>query len=161
MTLATVVETFVAGFVGATSMSLVMGAVHATGYANADMIRALGSLVTRRSEGAFGWGLAIHLVSGMLFAIPYTMVLGGMPEKSLLMSAGLGGLMGLAHGLVMSLVLLGVVTERHPLERFRGAGFEVATAHIVGHVAYGIGVGVVAGALSIDWGLHLGTASLV
>lgn len=151
------VETFVAGLVGATSMSLVMAVIHATGYANADMIRALGSLLTRKPEGSFATGLGLHLLSGMLFAIPYTVVLGGMPEKSLLMSAGLGGLLGLAHGLVMSLVLLGVVTERHPLERFRGAGFEVAIAHIAGHVAYGIGVGLVAHALSIDWGLHLGS----
>ena len=155
MDFATVLETFVAGFVGATAMSLAMGAVHATGYANADMIRALGSLVTRRYEGAFGWGLAIHLLSGMLFAIPYTAILGGLPHMSLLMSAGLGGLMGLVHGLVMSLILLGVVTERHPMKRFQGAGFEVAIAHIVGHLAYGVAVGLVSHALSIDWGLRL------
>jgi uncharacterized membrane protein YagU involved in acid resistance len=159
MSLTTVIETFVAGFVGAISMSAVMGAIHATGYANADMIRALGSLVTRKVEGSFGMGLAIHLLSGMLFAIPYTLVLGGMPTKSLLMSAGLGAMIGLAHGLLMSLVLLGMVTERHPVPRFRVAGFEVAIAHIAGHVAYGIGVGVVAHALSIDWGLHMGAAA--
>ena len=151
----TVLATFVAGGVGAISMSLAMGAIHATGYANADMIRALGSLVTRKYEGSFGWGLVIHLLSGMLFAIPYAAVLGGFAEKSLLMSAGLGGLLGLVHGLVMSLILLGVVTERHPMNRFKSAGFEVAIAHIVGHVAYGIGVGAVAHALTIDCGLRL------
>ena len=132
-----------------------MAAIHATGYANADMIRAIGSLVTRKYEGSFGWGLAIHLVSGMLFAIPYTVVLCGLGPMSLAMSVGLGGLMGLVHGLVMSLVLLGLVTERHPMKRFQNAGFEVAVAHIVGHVAYGIGVGAVAYALTIDCGLRL------
>ena len=123
------------------------------------MIRALGSLVTRRYGGSFGWGLVIHLLSGMLFAIPYTAILGGLGPMGLLMSAGLGGIMGLFHGFVMSLVLLGVVTERHPLKRFQKAGFEVAIAHIVGHVAYGIAVGVVGHALSIDWGLRLASSS--
>ena len=159
MNLATVVETFAAGFVGASSMSAVMGIIHGTGYANADMIRAIGSLVTRKYEGSFGWGLAIHLLSGMLFAIPYTAIIGAFGEKSLLMSTGLGGLMGLMHGLVMSLILLGMVTERHPMNRFKQAGFEVAIAHVVGHIAYGIGVGAVTYALSIDWGLRLGSAA--
>ena len=158
MSVATWIETFVAGLVGATSMSLVMGAIHASGYANADMIRALGSLVTRRSEGSFPMGLGIHLVSGMLFAIPYTAVLGGFPAMSLLMSSALGGVMGLVHGLVMSLALLSVVARRHPMERFREAGFEVAIAHVVGHAAYGVAVGALTQALSIDWGLRLGGA---
>lgn len=155
MNWSTLFETFAAGLVGASSMSLVMATIHSTGYANADMIRAIGSLITRKYEGSFGWGLAIHLVSGMLFAIPYTAVLSALGPMSLLMSIGLSGLMGLVHGFVMSLILLGVVTERHPMNRFQKAGFEVAIAHIVGHVAYGIGVGAVAYALSIDWGMRL------
>lgn len=159
MSAATVIETFVAGMVGAASMSVVMGAIHASGYANADMIRALGSLVTRRSEGSFATGLGIHLLSGMLFAIPYTAILGAFPAMSLLMSTGLGGVMGLMHGLVMSLALLSVVSRRHPLERFREAGVEVAIAHIAGHVAYGLAVGALTQAFSIDWGLRAGGAA--
>lgn len=36
---------------------------------------------------------------------------------------------------------MALVAERHPVEKFRRAGPEVAAAHIVGHVAYGLGVG--------------------
>ena len=64
-----------------------MGGIHASGYANADMIRALGSLVTRRYEGSFATGLGIHLVSAMLFAIPYTAILGAFPAMSPMMWA--------------------------------------------------------------------------
>jgi hypothetical protein len=37
------------------------------------------------------------------------------------------------------------VAETHPVERFRTAGVEVAAAHVAGHLAYGMGVGLVAG----------------
>ncbi len=40
-----------------------------------------------------------------------------------------------------------IVSDKHPLEEFRGADFEVAVAHIVGHVAYGVGVGLVVAVL--------------
>ena len=63
--------------------------------------------------------------------------------------------MGFVHGFVISFVLIAVVAGRHPVEQFRSAGFEVAAAHIVGHVAYGLGVGLVAGLASLDWGFRL------
>jgi hypothetical protein len=59
--------------------------------------------------------------------------------------------MGLVHGLVVALALLAVVTKRHPVERFRNAEFEVAVAHIVGHVAYGFGVGLMILVFDIHW----------
>jgi hypothetical protein len=49
----------------------------------------------------------------------------------------------------MSFVLMAVVAERHPVERFRSAGPEVGAAHILGHVAYGLGVGLMAWLLGV------------
>jgi hypothetical protein len=153
--LTTLLQTLVAGLVGTSLMSFSMTAVHRSGWANADMVRALGSLVTRSLERALGWGLLIHNVSGVLFAIPYAAVLGALAGSGALLLVGLGAMLGFAHGLVVSLLLLAVVAEKHPLERFRKAGFEVAVAHILGHVAYGVGVASVVGLLGIDWGLRL------
>ena len=144
-----------AGLVGTAGMSLSMGFIHAKGWANADMIRALGSLVTRSYERSFGPGLGIHLVGGQLFAVPYAVILGAFGETSFLTRLVLGAVLGLVHGLVMSLLLLVAVSERHPVEEFQEAGLEVAGAHVVGHVAYGIGVAVVVAALGIDWGIRL------
>jgi len=42
-------------------------------------------------------------------------------------------------------LLVVIVAEHHPIEQFHGAGFEVAIAHFVGHVIYGILVGLVVG----------------
>ena len=141
--LETAIQILLAGVLGTVLMSVTMGTIHAAGWANADMIRALGSLVTRRREGAFAAGLGIHLVAGALFAVPYTLILGALSGGGFLMTLGLGALLGLVHGIVMALVLLAVVSEKHPLEEFRETDFEVAVAHIVGHVAYGVGVGLV------------------
>lgn len=151
----TLVATFFAGIVGTLFMSVVMTVVHRSGWANADMIRALGSLITRSRENALGWGLVIHFVSGMLFAIPYTVVLSAFGGHGLPLTLGLGILMGLAHGIVMSLLLLAVVSEKHPVAQFQKAGFEVAVAHIVGHVAYGFGVALMVAVLHIDWGVRI------
>ena len=131
------------GIAGTLLMSAVMTLIHRSNWANADMIRALGSYVTRRYENALAPGLVIHLASGILFAFPYTVALGLINATS---SAGLilgGGLLGLVHGFAMSFILLAAVSEKHPVEQFRGAGLEVGVAHIVGHVFYGLGVGVV------------------
>jgi hypothetical protein len=53
-----------AGVVGSLFMTGAMWFVHRAGWANADMTRALGSLVTRRYESSFWPGLLVHLVAG-------------------------------------------------------------------------------------------------
>ncbi len=151
----TFVETMIAGLVGTSLMSVTMVGIHTLGWANADMIRGLGSLLTGSLEKALVPGLLIHLASGVvIFAIPYAAVLGAFGTSAPLTTVAIGAVMGLMHGLGMSLVLLSVVSRRHPLAEFREAGFEVAAAHIAGHVAYGIGVAIVVLAFGINWGLR-------
>ena len=53
--------------------------------------------------------------------------------------------MGIFHGIVVSMVLVMAVSDSHPLEQFREAGFGVAISHFIGHVVYGLTVGIVFG----------------
>jgi hypothetical protein len=43
---------------------------------------------------------------------------------------------------VVSLLLVIVVAEHHPLERFREAGFRVGVTHVAAHVVYGLVLGI-------------------
>lgn len=134
-------HTLFAGLVGTLLMSTVMVFIHRAGWANADMIRAVGSLVTRSYHDALIPGLSLHFIAGALFAIPYALILNATGMTAPLALTVIGAALGLFHGAAMSFVLLALVAERHPLTQFRDAGFEVAAAHLVGHVAYGFGVG--------------------
>jgi hypothetical protein len=55
-------------------------------------------------------------------------------------------LSGPFHGSVVSLMLVVLMAEHHPLERFREAGLRVAVTHVAAHIVYGFVVG---GALSM------------
>jgi hypothetical protein len=133
-----------AGFAGTAMMTGVMWFIHRSGWANADMIRALGSLVTRRYDNSLAPGLAMHFTAGCIFAVAYLLILRAVETHSGAATIAVSTALGLFHGAAMSFILLALVAETHPVERFRTAGFEVAAAHVVGHVAYGIGVGLVA-----------------
>ncbi len=135
----------VAGFVGTTLMTGAMWFIHRSGWANADMTRALGSLITRRYENSLLPGLAIHFSAGCIFAIGYLLVLRSLDLQSIRASIGVGTALGAFHGAAMGFILMALVADTHPVERFRTAGVEVAAAHVVGHLAYGMGVGFVAG----------------
>ncbi|HXV14272.1 MAG TPA: DUF6789 family protein [Candidatus Krumholzibacteria bacterium] len=137
----------VAGLVGTALMTGVMWFIHRSGWANADMSRALGSLVTRRYENSLLPGIAIHFAGGCVFAIGYLLVFRSLDLNSIRASVAVGAALGAFHGAAMSFILMALVAETHPVERFRTAGVEVAAAHVVGHLAYGMGVGLVAGLL--------------
>jgi uncharacterized membrane protein YagU involved in acid resistance len=134
-----------AGFVGTAMMTGVMWFIHRSGWANADMTRALGSLVTRRYENSLLPGIALHFTVGCIFAIGYLLIFRSLDLNSIRASIAIGTALGAFHGAAMSFILMALVAETHPVERFRQAGIEVAAAHVVGHLAYGMGVGFVAG----------------
>ncbi|MCI0451427.1 MAG: hypothetical protein L0Z51_03420 [Candidatus Latescibacteria bacterium] len=136
-----------AGLVGTALMTGVMWFIHRSGWANADMSRALGSLVTRRYENSLLPGIAIHFAGGCVFAIGYLLIFRSLDLHSVRASVAVGTALGAFHGAAMSFILMALVAETHPVERFRTAGVEVAAAHVVGHLAYGMGVGLIAGLL--------------
>jgi len=151
----TVFNTVLAGLVATLGMSLVMYSIHAMGIANADMVRALGSLLTREKKKSMSAGFITHLVSGIMFAFPYAIVLSAFPQSHMVAPLALGALLGLFHGFVFSFVMIALVAENHPLEEYRKVGFSVAVAHIAGHVVYGVLVGLLVFALPISYGFQL------
>lgn len=136
----------VAGVLGGLAMELVMLLIARAGLARGgDMILALGSLLTKSRDNAYRVGLVIHATAAIGFALVYTLlcvVLGytGLPQSLML---GLGA--GVLHGLVVSLMLVWVVADRHPLEEFKEADLLVGLSHLAGHVAYGAVIGLVVG----------------
>ncbi len=149
-----ILETIVAGVAGTALMTLLMMVITHVGWARADMIRALGSLVTKSYERSLAPGLLIHFASGIIFAFPYVLVLGGIDLPSAGAVIGVGALVGFVHGFVMSFLLIAAVAEKHPLQQFQDAGFGVAAAHVLGHVGYGVGVAAAAAGMAIDFGFR-------
>lgn len=140
----TLVSIIIAGFLGTSVMSLIMWLITKKGIANADMIRAIGSLLSDY-ESSFSTGIKIHYAVGILVAFIYTAFISLLAPTSLAGSLGTGTMIGLFHGVAFAFVLVVAVAEHHPIERFRNAGLEVAIAHLVGHVIYGFIVGLIVG----------------
>jgi len=80
-----------------------------------------------------------------MFAFLYVILISLFAPTSLAAAIGAGAMIGVFHGVAFGFLLVVTVAEHHPLEQFRSAGFEVAIAHFVGHVIYGLLVGLVVG----------------
>lgn len=139
------VTVLVAGVLGALVVEGVLWVIGRRGWARADMIVALGSLVTRRRENAFAVGLVIHLIASVLFAFVYAALMGKLGFTELPSSMMLGIGIGFVHGLVVSLGLVWVVAEQHPLEEYNEAGLAIGLSHLIAHVAFGAALGLVVG----------------
>jgi hypothetical protein len=135
----------VAGVLGCCAMVGIMRLITRAEWARYDMIVAVGSMVTRTREGAFRVGGLIHVVSAAAFALLYTMLMWkfGLAHFPTAFFAGVG--FGIVHGIIVSLMLVWIVAERHPLVEFQEAGLAVGLVHFAGHVAYGAVVGLVIG----------------
>ncbi len=149
-----IVTTILAGLLSTAAMSGFLYLVHFSGAANADMIRALGSMLTKNFDNAMLAGLVTHAISGVMFAFPYAIVLGLAPVSGYATTA-VGGLVGFFHGFVFSFMLIALIAESHPIERFRNAGVSVAVVHLLAHVVYGSMMGFAVTAFAIDFGITL------
>lgn len=131
----------IAGLVGAVAMIAVMSFITKAGWGHGNMLVALGSLLTRSRDNAITIGSIAHIVVGIGFGLLYTFLLyqAGLTTIGATLPAGIA--IGAVHGLVVSLTLVWVVAEAHPLEEYSNAGFEVGLTHMAGHVAYGAAVG--------------------
>ena len=144
--------TLAAGVIATGLMTAVLYSIHWRGFANADMLRALGSILTRTEAKALLPGTLLHFLFGIVFAFIYVGFWSALPIAALWTYLAMGVIFGLGHGLVVSFALVILVAEHHPLQRFQQAGMGVAIAHLLGHVAYGFVVGLLAG----WWGLRFG-----
>ncbi len=134
----------VAGILGAGAMEATMWAVAHFGWGQGNMIVALGSLVTRTRDRAVPAGVTVHVFAAIFFSAAYVAIfrqvgITGLPGVLVL---GLG--IGFLHGMVVSLLLVWVVAEHHPLAEFRDADLAIGLSHLAGHLAFGGMVGMVA-----------------
>lgn len=135
----------VAGVLGGLAMQWVMALISRAGLAKGDMILALGSLLTKSRENAYRTGLFIHVTAAMGFALVYALLLVTIGYTHLPLSLMVGVGVGVLHGLLVSLMLVWVVADKHPLEEFKEADLLVGLSHFAGHVVYGAVVGLVVG----------------
>lgn len=133
------------GFVGTSSMTIFLWLITAYGISNVDMVRALGSSITHDESNAFLPGLLVHYSAGLMFSFLYVFIFNIIPELSRYLFGYImaGGLLGFVHGLVFALLLMIVVAEHHPLAKYKKAGFGVATYHFLGHIIYGLTLGLI------------------
>lgn len=133
----------VAGIVGTIGMTVFLNIITKTGIAHADMVRAVGSLLTKSLNNAFNIGLLIHSGWGIIFGIIYVLILVSLKLNSSLLIISVGAIIGFIHGFAVSLLLVVAVAEHHPLEQFKNPGFAVAVAHFVAHLIFGTLVGLI------------------
>jgi hypothetical protein len=130
-----------AGILATTVMIGVMSVVHYFKLANADMVRAIGSMYTRSYERSLVPGLIIHYFFGLFFAFAYAFLIGIAPVLTPGSTIVILSFAGFVHGLIVGLFLEIRVAEHHPLKQYRNVGLSVVVAHIVGHIFYGLSIG--------------------
>lgn len=126
------------GFVATLGMVIVMTITYKLKIANADMVRAIGSSITKSEDNAKLPGFLVHFTNGMLFAFAYAALLGIFSTSGFVLSLMFGGAAGFFHGVVASFIIVTIVAQNHPIEKYRDFGLQVAAAHVVGHVVYGV-----------------------
>jgi hypothetical protein len=139
----------IAGVLGGVAMEVVMWLISRAGLAKGDMILALGSLITKSRDNAYRVGFIVHATAAIGFGLVYTLLMITLGYTHLPKSLVLGLAVGTAQGLLVSLMLVWVVSDQHPLAEFKEADLLVGLTHFAGHVAYGGIVGLVVGSLPL------------
>jgi hypothetical protein len=135
----------VAGVAGGLAMELVMWLITRANRTKGDMILALGSLITKTRANAYRVGLVVHATAAIGFALVYTLLMVTLGYTDMPRSFMLGLGVGALHGLIVSLMLVWVVADHHPLEEFKETDLLVGLSHMAGHVAYGGVIGLIVG----------------
>ena len=136
---------FYGGLAGTLVMTVFLLLPRWMGWGKIDVIRAVGSLMTGRREGAFFPGLVLHLSMGILFAYIYAgfLMLSRIPFNGIT-----GLLLGSIHGVIVMLLVSIVIMEHHPIARYHDKGIGTGLAQLLAHMLYGATVGWVVGMLS-------------
>ena len=135
----------VAGAFGGAAMEFIMWLIARAGLARGDMVLALGSLLTKRREGAYRVGLIVHATAAFGFALVYVLLMVTLGMTRLPNSLVLGLGVATFQGIVVALMIVWVVADQHPLAEFKEADLLVGLSHVAGHAAYGAIIGFVVG----------------
>ena len=138
----------VAGLIATGGMTAFLWAINRTGWTNADMVRAVGSLLTKSYDNALGVGLVVHFVNGMIIAAAYLHLLSLLYLTSLGFEIFGGAVIGLFQGFVVGWGIIRFA-HRHPVAQFQEADYQVAIAHLIGHVIYGLLIGTIFGIMRL------------
>lgn len=145
------------GAVGAGAMLVVIYGGRAMGMTTMDLLRTLGTMVApdASKQTAYGIGLMVHLMMGAAFGLVHAGILTALDPTSDGGATVLGFVIGVVHGLIVTMALPMMLTMAHPLVR-RGdtdqpgialTGFGAMTPVGV-TVAHGV-FGLVAGAVYV------------
>ena len=139
----------ISGLVGALVMTLFLRRARYLGLPETQMIRAIGSFITKDIETALWPGFFAHLGAGIFWAYIYAFMLSYAPteEGHVATVAVVCALMGLVQGLMVNLFLEIAVAQYHPVEEFRKIEPRDMAAHVVSHITYGATVGFLLGYL--------------
>ena len=136
----------VGGFIATIGITLVLWLIDKSGWTKADMVRAIGSLFTRSYENSLRVGLVIHFAAGIVISAIYLHILSLLNLSGSITVVVIGGIIGFIHGFVVSFGIV-IFSEHHPVEHFQEADFQVAVAHVLGHIVYGLIIGGIFAAL--------------
>lgn len=133
----------IAGLLGAVAMWGAMRLIERAGPATGGMVIALGSLFTGSRVNALRTGAYLYFFSAIFFGVLYTLLMRRLEMTAWPHALFTGAGFGLFHGLVVSLGLVWVVADNHPLEEFRKATPVIFLSHFAGHIVFGTVAGLV------------------
>ena len=136
----------IAGLMGVLVMTLLLRRARYLWLPETQMIRAIGSVLTKDAEHALMPGFVVHTTVGVVFAYIYYLFLStapALPEggKGIAVMMVVCGVMGLVHGLIVTLFLVISVAQYHPVAEFRKLEPGDMASHVLGHLGYGLTVG--------------------
>jgi hypothetical protein len=108
-----------AGIVGAAAMLVVIYGGLAMGMTRMDLLRTLGTMIAPHASTStiFAVGALVHAMMGAAFGLAHAGIITGLDPSTSGAATGLGLLIGLVHGLAVTLVLPTMLTMAHPLVR--------------------------------------------
>lgn len=131
-----------AGFFATLCMVGVMEIITRSQLANADMVRAIGSIFTKSYDNSLKPGLILHFISGLIFTTVYFAAFKFFLLDNAIIAPVVGLVGGFFHGMFITLLLVNLIAKYHPLNKFRETGFYMASAHVIGHMVFGLALGI-------------------
>ena len=98
------------GFVATLALSTLLATSQGLGLTRMNLPYLIGTVVSPKREKAKVYGFAIHLVTGLIFSILYVLIF----ETTHRASWWFGGLIGLAHALMVLTVGMSLMPGLHP-----------------------------------------------
>jgi len=108
-----------AGIVGAAAMLVVIYGGMAIGMTRMDLLRTLGTMVAPHASTStiYAVGALVHAMMAAAFGLVHAGLMTGFDPSTRGSAAGLGLVIGLVHGVAVTLILPAMLTMAHPLVR--------------------------------------------